>query len=96
MLAIGDDKPARTGLLLRAAPNPTAGPATISFNLQKDGPVRIQVFTVSGRLVDTVVDESLASGPHSVTWNPAGSGPGMYFYKVTTKDEIATGKLVVS
>jgi hypothetical protein len=96
VLAVGDG-PARDGkLLVRAAPNPTAGAARLSFDLPASQHVRVQVFTLAGRLVDTVVDREMAQGPHDVTWNAAGRAPGMYFFRVVTEGGEYSGKLVVS
>jgi hypothetical protein len=96
VLAVGDG-PARDGkLLVRAAPNPTAGAARLSFDLPASQHVRVQVFTLAGRLVDTVVDREMAQGPHDVTWNAAGRAPGVYFFRVVTEGGEYSGKLVVS
>jgi hypothetical protein len=96
ILAVGDG-PTRDGkLLVRAAPNPTAGAARFSFDLPAAQHVRVQVFTVAGRLVDTVADRQMAQGPHDVAWNAAGQAPGMYFYRVVTESGEYSGKLVVS
>lgn len=55
---------------LRAnVPNPFNPSTEFSFVLAKDGPVSLRVYSVRGELVRTLVDESMAAGPHSLTWN---------------------------
>lgn len=55
---------------LRAnVPNPFNPSTEISFVLAQDGPVSLRVYTVRGQLVRTLLDRSLAAGPHSLTWN---------------------------
>ncbi len=40
----------------------------VNFEMEKTGQARISIFDVSGRLVTTLVNEQLGSGPHSRTW----------------------------
>lgn len=84
-------------------PNPFTtqqGETTINFTTESDGPVSLRVYDLSGRLVATVVDDNLAAGRHSVTWNGANDGgravgSGVYFYKLDTTNDSATRRLVI-
>jgi hypothetical protein len=96
VLAVGDGPARDEKLLVRAAPNPTAGAARLFFELPTPQRVRVQIFTVAGRLVETLVDRELAAGPHDVDWNARGRAPGMYFYRIVTGSGESAGKLVVS
>jgi hypothetical protein len=97
VLGVGDELPARDrNLIVRAAPNPTPGLASISFSLPRAQRVTVDVFTVTGRAVARVMDGPLAAGPQSVIWDPAGASPGLYFYRVRTEEGDGRGKLVVS
>jgi hypothetical protein len=93
-LAVGDN-PIR-GFVAHAAPNPTAGPANISFNLPQDGNVRVQIFDVAGRLVETLANSRMTAGEHVLRWDPQGSTSGMYFYRVVSPTATANGKLMVA
>ena len=96
VLGVGDPGPVKQ-LIVRAAPNPVAGSANLSFSLEKNENVRIQVFTVSGRLVDTLMNGALSAGDHLVKWTPGDTAPGIYFFSVTTDSGAnAHGKLVVA
>ena len=96
VLGVGDPGPAKQ-LIVRAAPNPVVGSANLSFSLEKNENVRIQVFTVSGRLVDTLMNGAVPAGDHLVKWTPRNTAPGLYFYSVTTDSGAkAHGKLVVA
>ncbi len=79
-----------------AAPNPTAAASTISFQLPASGNVKVQIFDVNGRLVQTVADGPMTEGSHNVRWDARDVTGGMYFYAVVTDEgERTTGKIVV-
>jgi hypothetical protein len=54
---------------LPPAPNPTAGPATLAFDLPTAGAVRLDVFDVAGRHVRRLVDRTLPGGRQEVLWD---------------------------
>ncbi len=51
------------------APNPFNPATTISYYLAEPGFVRLEVFDVAGRLVKSLVAESVMAGDHQVRWN---------------------------
>jgi hypothetical protein len=73
--------------LLDAYPNPFNPQAVIRFDLRRDGAVTLRAYDVQGRLVRTLVDTYLASGPREVRWDgrdDAGRGlpSGTYFLRL--------------
>jgi hypothetical protein len=50
-------------------PNPFNPRTTIKFDLPADGAARLAVFDIGGRLIRTLVDESLAGGEHEAVWD---------------------------
>jgi hypothetical protein len=94
-LAVGDPVLGNR-FIAAAAPNPTAAAANISFALPETGDVKVQIFDVNGRLVSTVLNQTMEAGDHSVRWDAAAENAGIYFYSVVTNGEKATGKIVVS
>lgn len=74
--------------LARPTPNPSAGETRIAFALPGSGPVRLEIFDLSGRRVwaDAGV---LPAGTHVRTWNgatPDGghAGGGLFFVRLVT------------
>ena len=65
-------------------PNPFNPSTTIRYSLPKDNNTRIEVFDVTGRLVDTLLNEWRDSGSHSVVWDASGQGAGLYFCRITS------------
>jgi hypothetical protein len=83
-----------------ATPNPFNPQTVINFELSRPGSVKLQVFDVSGRLVNTLADEVMSGGPHGVPWNGTsrdGSrvSSGVYFYVLQTPDGMTRNQLVV-
>jgi hypothetical protein len=81
-------------------PNPFNPVTTIKFDIRDKGHVTIRIYDVAGRLVRTVLDENLKSGPYTATWdgrNESGAkvASGVYFYKLDTKGFVKTRKMVL-
>ncbi|MCK4805994.1 MAG: hypothetical protein KAT09_00035 [Candidatus Aegiribacteria sp.] len=83
------------------SPSPAFSSAVISFSLAQDGPVRIDVFDITGRIVTTLTRDELAAGSHSMVWNlEASSGnavpSGLYHVRVSSESFTAsTGMIVI-
>jgi hypothetical protein len=82
------------------APNPLNPAGSLSFVVAQAGAVRIRVFDQSGRMIKTILDvPQMAAGTHLVFLDDSGvAGPlasGMYFYKVETSTDVATGRFTV-
>ncbi len=63
----------------------------LQFTTRAAGPVRVEVFTVSGRKVCTIVNEDLESGSHDLDWDGTDEGgrplpAGIYFYRIQMPD----------
>ena len=63
-------------------PNPFNPTTTISFTLPVAGMVSIDVYNVAGQKVDTIVNEYMNTGSHSVVWDGSEFSTGVYFYTV--------------
>jgi len=86
--------------LRQNTPNPFNPSTTIPFELAREAHVRLVVFDVSGRRVDTLVDSRLTPGTHRVVWNgPSPQGAvrsGVYFYRLSVDGNIVqTRKMVL-
>ncbi len=76
-------------------PNPFNPETNIVFNLPEEGEVQIDIFNIKGQKINSLVNEQLLKGEHSIVWdgeNASGKkvGSGLYLYKliVNGKTEI--------
>ncbi len=85
-----ESKPAHFKLE-RNYPNPFNPETVIKFSLAQDSPVTLKVYNILGQVVNTLVDEVLPAGDHSVVWEGKnGQGrdvaSGVYFYRIKAGD----------
>jgi hypothetical protein len=83
-----------SGYSAEAIPNPFHSSVTIRFTIPECGNVSIDIFDIMGRKQTNVADEMFREGTHRVTWTPAGSAGGIYFYRLVKGEKILQGKLV--
>ncbi len=81
-------------------PNPFNPMTTISYALPADGPVRLAVYDLSGRLVTVLADGESEAGPHVATWHGTDArgnevGSGVYFLRLEAEGKAATRKMVL-
>jgi len=75
-------------------PNPFNPATTISYDLPVAGPVKLQIFDISGRLVQTLVDENKPAGHYSVSWTAQNVSSGIYLIRLNAGDFTAVKKCV--
>jgi len=86
---------------IRCHPNPFNPMTNIEFSLPKAGPVSLQVYDLTGRLVRTLVAEvSYDVGTHTVPWNGTDLtgrvvASGVYFYRLVAEDQRLSGRMVL-
>jgi hypothetical protein len=76
------------GAPLTVGPNPLTEPiAWLYFGLEREEPIRLEMFDLQGRLVAMLVDEVLPAGNYRIAWDGnddrgARVGSGIYFMKL--------------
>jgi len=76
-------------------PNPFNPTTTISFTLPEAGMVSVDVYNVAGQKVDTIINEHMNTGSHSVVWDASGFSAGIYFYSVKSNNFTKTMKMTL-
>jgi uncharacterized repeat protein (TIGR01451 family) len=82
-----------------ARPNPSQGQTLFSFDIPLAGRTTLLLYDVSGRLVRTLVEETLEPGRYSPQWDGRDQSgrtvaPGVYFLRIHSGAFSATTKLV--
>jgi hypothetical protein len=67
-------------------PNPFNPTTVIRYHLPADARVTLSLFDVLGREIATLVNGLMPAGSHSVTWNAASCGSGVYFARLSASD----------
>jgi len=86
--------------LYQNTPNTFNPRTTISFSISQDGPTRLVVYNVAGRLVDVLVDEVLRADTYEFIWegkdeNGRGVASGVYLYHLTAPGFSAAKKMTL-
>lgn len=76
-------------------PNPFNPNTIINFQLTNSSDVKLIIYDLSGREVETLVNQRLSAGTFSAGWNGSKYASGVYFYKVITDDFVETKKMVL-
>ena len=76
-------------------PNPFNSTTTISYGLDKSAPTRLEIYDLSGRLVDSLVDECMAGGIYKAVWQADGLASGLYFIKLQTTEQVVFRKIML-
>ncbi len=76
-------------------PNPFNPVTTIQFSLEKAGKAKLEIYNVLGQKVATLVDGELNAGAHRLQWNATNLASGIYFYRLQSRDFVATKKAIL-
>ena len=76
------------------SPNPFNAVAVISYQLSVVSSVELQLYDISGRLVQTVVEGWQGAGEHRVTIDGERLSSGIYIIKLAAGRDVATRKIV--
>jgi hypothetical protein len=88
------DVPANFGLE-QNYPNPFNSTTTFRFSLLKNGHVKMQLFDLLGREIDTLCNQEFSVGSHALQWNAKGISSGAYFYRLIASGYSHTKKLLL-
>ena len=88
---VEDNTPA-TFNLFQNHPNPFNPATTINYSLNEGGQVRLEIYNLSGQLVEVLVDRWQNKGLHRIEWKPDGIASGIYFVRITQNKNIGVIK----
>ncbi len=93
-------KPIRTEIpaeysLYQNYPNPFNPETKIKFDVPKYSNVKIVIFDILGREIQTIVNESLQAGTYETEWNASAYPSGVYLYRIRAGDFVSTQKMAL-
>ncbi len=91
---LGNEIP-REYSLAQNYPNPFNPGTTFGFDLPKQEFVELKIYNTLGKVIETLVNETLNPGSYKVTWNAANHAVGVYFYRLQAGPFVETKKLIL-
>jgi hypothetical protein len=76
-------------------PNPFNASTMIEYGLPESGPVKVDIYDILGRKIQTLVDETQSAGYQQVVWNGEYSPSGTYFYRIQAGEKSLTQKCLL-
>jgi len=76
-------------------PNPFNPSTTIRFQIPFNSFVNLSLYDINGRLLEQFVNSQLQAGIYEYKWNASKYASGIYFYRLTTNNYIATKKMIL-
>jgi hypothetical protein len=84
---------------LKVYPNPFHFSTMIRYQIPSTNQVNLSIYNITGRLVQTLVDETQKAGVYQIHWDSrapeSGVRSGIYFYRLKSGDLISTKKLIL-
>jgi uncharacterized delta-60 repeat protein len=81
--------------ICRSYPNPFQHSTLISYSLPVATQVTLSIYDLTGRLVETPVNEIQQPGIHQVRWDRQDNPSGVYFYRLEAGEFVETRKMVL-
>ena len=81
--------------LFQNYPNPFNPITTIKYALPKNEFVKLVLFDILGREIQTLVNEKQSAGTYETTFNASQYPSGVYFYNLTTEEFSETKKMLM-
>ena len=83
-LEINQEKPIPASFVINTLyPNPFNPVITLDIDIHQSGDLRIEVYDVSGHLIEEINKGYVNTGKQSFQWSGNNSSSGMYFFKIT-------------
>lgn len=76
-------------------PNPFNPSTNIRFELPARSEVRLEVFDMLGRKVETIFNGTKAAGAHLISFDASGLASGVYIYQLTTGNHVLSKKMLL-
>lgn len=77
-------------------PNPFSSSATLEFNMESEGIVRLEVYTISGSLIKTQILSNVSKGMNRIPLSLDELSSGSYYYVISAGTQKETKQFVIS
>ena len=81
--------------LRQNAPNPFSSSTAIAYSLEQNANVQLFVLDLSGRIVESLVNEYQQAGNHNIIWDAGRYENGVYIYKLIVNGKAASNRMIL-
>lgn len=81
--------------LFQNYPNPFNHTTKITFELTKYDNVKLSIYDIKGKLVQTLFNEEMPAGMHEIAWNAVDVASGIYIYSIESGKTVLNKKLIL-
>jgi len=81
--------------IVNVAPNPANENTNFNIILRNNKEVSIDLYDLTGKLIDNVTNSYMNKGVHSISYNTSNLNSGIYIFQVSSGNEVNSGKLIV-
>lgn len=82
--------------LIHNYPNPFNPSTNIEYVVEQYGPVKIEIYNILGKKLETIVDQVKQPGKYTVKWEAAGLVSGTYLYKYQAGNKTDSGMMILA
>lgn len=75
-------------------PNPFNSGTSIPYELKSSGNVELSIYDISGRKIETLVNENQQAGSYTVNWDASKYASGTYLYQLRTGDNLESKRMI--
>ena len=94
-VGIEDELTPHSFALQPSYPNPFNPVTTIRFSVETRHALHLRVYDISGRLIETLVNEKLNPGEHEIQWHAGQNASGVYFAELVSGNQRQVQKLLL-
>ncbi|MCP4632518.1 MAG: T9SS type A sorting domain-containing protein [candidate division Zixibacteria bacterium] len=76
-------------------PNPFNDITIIPFDLTESSIVTLNIYNISGGLIEILLDDYIDAGIYTVRWDATDYSSGIYFYKLTINNKTLTKRMTL-
>jgi hypothetical protein len=76
-------------------PNPVRTTTSFTFNIPGNGQVYAEILGSNGQVIETMINEHLTSGEHTLSWNSSNHPSGLYVCRIKFGSSFRTSKMMV-
>ncbi|MCP4583423.1 MAG: T9SS type A sorting domain-containing protein [candidate division Zixibacteria bacterium] len=97
LTTVDDDSNAMPSIfsLSQNYPNPFNPVTTIEYQLSSATDVKIEIFDILGRKIETLVDQNQSAGNYCLIWDADAKPSGVYFYTLKAGNHSVTRKMLL-